>query len=61
MFRQISIDRRLQVDNRAEDAAADALPRHLGEEGLDSVQPRGRGGSEVARQPRQHFGMFVGG
>ena len=67
MFGKISIDRHLQVDNRAEDAAADALPRHLGEEVLHRIEPRRRGRGEVkgpawmARQPGQHFRMFVGG
>src|SRR5436305_674180 len=64
---EISIDGGLQVDDRAEYTTADALPRHLGEEALDRVEPRGRGRGEVegparmARQPGQHFGMFVGG
>ena len=63
----MSIDGGLQVGDRAEDAAADALPGHLGEEGLDGVEPGGRGRGEMegpawmARQPGQHFGMFVGG
>ena len=67
MFGKISIDRRLQVDNRAEDAAADAPPRHLGEEVLHRIEPRRRGRGEVkgpawmARQPGQHFRMLVGG
>ena len=57
---EISIDGGLQVGDRAEDAAADALPRHLGKEVLDRVEPGGRGRGEVenparmARQPGQH-------
>src|SRR5437870_8776304 len=57
---EISIDGGLQVDDRAEHAAADALPGHLGEEVLDRVEPGGRGRGEVesparmARQPGQH-------
>ena len=67
MFGQISIDGGLQVSDRAEDAAADALPGHLGEEVLDRIEPGGRGRSEVesptrmARKPSQNFGMLVGG
>src|SRR5206468_11181584 len=44
---EISIDGGLQVDDRAEHAVADALPRHLGEEVLDRVEPGGRGRGEV--------------
>src|SRR6266850_6854083 len=53
--------------DRAEDAAADALSRHLREKVLDGVEPRGRGRGEVEGptrvtcQPGQHFGMLVGG
>jgi len=67
VFGKISIDRRLQVDNRAEDAVADALPRYLGEEVLHRIEPGRRGRGEVkgparvARQPSQHFRMLVGG
>jgi hypothetical protein len=67
VFGEISIDRRLQVGNRAEDAAADALPRYLGEEVLHRIEPGRRGRGEVkgparvARQPSQHFRMLVGG
>ena len=55
--RAISVDGGLQVSDRAEDAAADALAGHFGKESLDGVEPRGRGRSEVedptrmARQP----------
>ena len=64
---EISIDGGLQVGDRAEDAAADALPGHLREKVLDGVEPGGRGRREmegptrVTRQPSQHLGMFVGG
>jgi hypothetical protein len=44
---EISIDGGLQIGDRAEDAAADALARHLGKEVLDRVEPRGRGRGEV--------------
>ena len=40
---EISIDRDLQVGDRAEDAAADALSRHLREKVLDGVEPGGVG------------------
>jgi hypothetical protein len=49
------------------DAAAHALPRHLGKEVLDRVEPgrrdRGKvkGPARMARQPGQHLGMFMGG
>ena len=67
MLGEISIDGGLQVGDRAKDAAADALPRHFGEEVFDGVEPGGRGRGEMegparmARQPTQRFGMFVGG
>jgi hypothetical protein len=57
---EISIDSGLQVGDRAEYPAADALAGHLGEEVLDGVEPRGRGRGEVerptrmARQPGPH-------
>ena len=63
---EISIDGGLQVNDRAEHTTADALPRHFGEEVLDRVEPGGQGWGEMkgpprmARQPSQHFGMFVG-
>src|ERR1700756_4475925 len=67
VLREISIDGGLQVGNRAENATADALPRHLREKVLDGVEPGGRGRGEVegparmTRQPGQHPGMLVGG
>ena len=60
MFGEISIDGGLQVSDRVEDAAADALPGHLGKEVLDGIEPGGRGRGEVegparmTRQPGQH-------
>src|SRR6516164_5968540 len=63
---KVGVDSALQVDDRAEDAAANALPGHLGEEVLDRIEPGGRSRGEVedpARmtgQPSQHLGMFVG-
>ena len=47
MFGKVSIDRRLQVDNRAEDAAG----------GRGEV----KGPTRMARQPGQHLRMLVGG
>jgi hypothetical protein len=47
VFGEISIDGGLQVSDRVEDAAADALPGHLGKEVLHRVQPGGRGRGEV--------------
>ena len=67
MFGQISIDRRLQVDERAEDAATDALPCHLGEEVLHRIEPgrRGRGEVKVQRGWRANqastLGCLLGG
>src|SRR5438309_11580074 len=67
VFSEISIDGGLQVSDRAEDAAADALPGHLGKEVLHRVEPGGRGRGEVegparmARQPGQHFWVLMGG
>src|SRR5438270_13890439 len=52
----IGIDSGLQVSDRAEDAAADALAGHLGKEVLHRVEPGGRGRGEVespARMTRQ--------
>ena len=57
----------MQVGDRAEEAAAEAVPGHFGEELLDGVEPGGRGGvkwkvqARMTRQPGQHFGMLVGG
>ena len=67
MLGEISIDRGLQVSDRAEHAAVDALPGHFGEEILDGIEPGGPGRREVecptrvARQPGQHFRMLVRG
>ena len=38
MFREVSVDRGLQVGDRAEEAAADALPGHREKEALDGVE-----------------------
>ena len=47
MLGEISIDGGLQVGDRVEDAAADALPGHLRKEVLDGVEPGGRGRGEM--------------
>src|SRR5215217_9341931 len=43
----VAVDGILQLDDRAEDAAPEPAPGQRGEEGLDRVQPRARGGREV--------------
>ena len=64
MLGKVGVDSALQVDDRAEDAAANALPGHLGEELLDRIEPGGRSRGEVedpARmtgQPSQHLGCL---
>ena len=63
----VAVDRRLQVDDRAEAAAADAAPGERREEGLDRVQPGTRGRREVKDpawvpgEPGEDLGMLVGG
>lgn len=62
-----AVDGGLKIDDAAEAAAAQALGGQLGEEALDGVQPRCRGGREVedpARvvfQPGPHLGVLVRG
>jgi hypothetical protein len=46
----VAVDGRLQLDDRAEDAAPEPPPGQGGEEALDGVQPRGRGRGEVEGQ-----------
>src|SRR5215467_2540764 len=64
---EIGIDRALQVDDRAEDAATEALAGHFRKEVLNRIEPGGRGWGEVegpawmTRQPSQHPGMLVRG
>jgi hypothetical protein len=38
---EVSVDGGLQFDDRAEDAAPDALPGDLGEEVLNGIEPGG--------------------
>jgi hypothetical protein len=64
---EVALDGGLQVDDRMEATAADALASERREEGLDRVEPGARGGREVegpARvtlQPRPNRGVLVGG
>ena len=61
----VAVDRRLQVDERVEAAAADAAPGQGREEGFDRVQPRARGRREVKHparmtaEPFEHLGVLV--
>ena len=61
------IDGGLQGDDGMEDAALQLSPAQLGEEALDGVEPRSRGGGEmegparVAREPSLDLGMLVHG
>jgi hypothetical protein len=64
---KVAVDRRLQVDERMEDAALQAPPGQRCEKALDGIGPGARGGGEMEyppgmpREPGAHFGMFVGG
>ena len=67
MLLQVAVDGGLEVGDRTEDAAADALAGHLGEEALDRIEPGPRGWGEVkdptrvAGEPGFDLGMLVGG
>ena len=60
-----ALDRRLQVDNRAEHAALQPSPDQLGEEALDGVEPGGRCRRVVEHkagvpiEPGLHLGVLV--
>ena len=62
-----SVDGRLQFDDGAEHAAFEPSPGQPGEETLDGVEPRGKGGREVqgpSLMPRElgrNLGMLVSG
>ena len=64
---EIGVDSALQVNDRTEDATTDALAGQFGKEGLNCIEPGGRGWGEVegpawmTRQPSQHPGMLVRG
>jgi hypothetical protein len=49
---QVGVDGSLQIGNRAEDTAADALAGHLGEEILDCIQPQSGSRSEMKDSAR---------
>jgi len=44
-----TVDRCLQIDQRAEHAALESSPGELGEEALDGIEPRSGGSGEVER------------
>ena len=61
-----AVDGDLQINDRSEHAALEALARELGEEAFDRVEPGCLGRGEVERpagmprQPLAHLWMFVG-
>ena len=61
---EIAVDRRLQVDERAEDAALQAPPGQRREKAFDGIGPRARGRREMKRparmagEPGADFGML---
>ena len=67
MLGEVAVDGGLQVDQRAEYAAAQAAPGHGGEEGFDRVEPGAGGRCVVERpalvpgEPSAHLRVFVGG
>src|SRR6516164_8845928 len=67
VFAEVSVDRGLQVDQRAKDAALQPPAGECGKEGLDGIGPGAGGGCEMkhpawmASQPSAHLGMLVGG
>ena len=64
---EIAVDRRLQVDERAQDTALHASARQRGEKAFDRIGPGARSRAEVEDPPRMplepgaHFGMLVDG
>jgi hypothetical protein len=67
VFPQVTVDRGLEVGDRAEHAAADALAGHLGEEAFHRIEP-GPGGWREVKDPARvagelgfDLGMLVGG
>ena len=67
VFGEETVDRHLEVDDRAEDAAFQPALGQRGEEPLHGVQPRARGRREVERparvpvEPLPNFRMLVRG
>src|SRR3954466_4479985 len=66
-LRQEAIDRLLEVDDAAKDAAPESLVGQLGEETFDRIEPGGRGRREMELEPRMprepgaDICMLVGG
>ena len=66
-FLDAAVDGGLEIDNRAEDAAAEAASGELGEEAFDGVEPGGRcrgevdGPARMSGEPGAHLRMLVGG
>jgi hypothetical protein len=67
VFLQVAVDGGLEVGDRTEHAAADALAGHLGEEAFNRIEP-GPGGwgevkdpARVAGEPGFDLGMLMGG
>src|ERR1700756_2614352 len=67
VFAEVSVDRGLQVDQRAKDAALQQPAGERGKEGLDRIGPGAGSGCEMkhparmAGEPSAHFGMLVDG
>ena len=67
VFAEVAVDRGLQVDQRAKDAALQPPAGERGKEGLDRIGPGAGSGCEmkhpagVPGEPSAHFGMLVGG
>ena len=67
VFAEVAVDRGLQVDQRAKDAALQSPAGERGKEGLDRIGPGAGSGCEMKRpawmpgEPSAHFGMLVGG
>ena len=67
MFAEIAVDRRLQIDQRAEDAALQAPAGQRGKKAFDRIGPGARGRGEVKRparmaaKPVSDLGMLVDG
>src|SRR5690348_5913272 len=67
VFAEVSVDRGLQVDQRAKDAALQSPAGERGKEGLDRIGPGAGGGCEMKRpawmpvEPGAHLGVLVSG
>src|SRR5436309_10233188 len=49
---EVGVDRGLQIGDRAEDIATDALRRHFAEEILNGIEPKWRGRGELKHPAR---------